>query len=209
MARLLVKLDGRASVGGTPLLCHNERLADPLDPVTIEIAKLSGQRKKPEAIHLEIARLEFAGGLYHDEEIGPYLPTWNIVRCIQDGGKRFKLGADIVRALIPNTEKTPIEYDGPRDIGQMWADGRFASRKGVGISGRRVIRTRPVFTEWQAVADVELDLDILTPEKIDQCVFSAGKYSGIGDNRPVFGRFHGSAALAPAEKKTKREAVTA
>lgn len=209
MARLLVTLDGRESVGGTPLLCHNERLADPLDPVTMEIAKLSGQRKKPEAIHLEIARLEFAGGLYHDEEIGPYLPTWNIVRCIQDGGTRFKLGRDIVRALIPVEEKSVIEYEGPRDIGQMWEDGRFASRKGVGISGKRVIRTRPVFTEWKVVAELELDLDILTPEKVDQCVHSAGKYSGIGDNRPVFGRFHGSAVLAPAKSKQKREEVPA
>lgn len=209
MARLLVTLDGRSSVGGTPLLCHNERLADPLDPVTMEIAKLSGQRKKTEAIHLEIARLEFAGGLYHDEELGPCLPTWNVVRCIQDGGKRFKLGADIVRALIPVTELTPIEYDGPREIGAMWEDGRFASRKGVGISGRRVIRTRPVFTDWKVVAELELDLDVLTAEKVDQCVLGAGKYSGIGDNRPVFGRFHGSAVLAPAEKKARREAVAA
>jgi hypothetical protein len=203
MARVLVTLDGRAEVGGTPLLCHNERLADPLDPITIEIAKLSGQRKKTEAIHLEIARLEFAGGLYHDEEIGPYLPTWNIVRCIEDGGKRFKLGADVMRAVIPAADRSPIEYDGPRDIGAMWEDGRFVSRKGVGISGRRVIRTRPVFVEWKVVAELELDLDVMTPEKIDQCVFGAGKYSGIGDNRPVFGRFHGSARLAPAAAKAK------
>jgi hypothetical protein len=209
MARLLVTLDGHADVGGTPLLCHNERLADPLDPVTMEIAKLAAGRKKTEAIHLEIARLEFAGGLYHDEEIGPYLPTWNIVRCIQDGGTRFKLGKDIVRALIPVAEKTPIEYEGPREIGAMWEDGRFASRKGVGISGRRVIRTRPVFTDWKVVAELELDLDILTPEKVDQCVASAGKYSGIGDNRPVFGRFHGSAVLAPTAKKARREEVPA
>jgi hypothetical protein len=207
MARLQVTLDGRSEVGGTPLLCHNERLADPLDPITMEIAKLSGQRKKTEAIYLDMARLEFVGGLYFDEDLGPCIPTWNVVRCIQDGGKRFKLGADVVRALIPLTELTPIEYDGPRTIDAMWEDGRFASRKGVGISGRRVIRTRPVFTEWKIVAEVELDLDVMTAEKVDLAVFAAGKYSGIGDNRPVFGRFHGAAVLADA--KAKRKAVAA
>ncbi len=206
MARLLVTLDGRTEAGGGPLLCHNERLADPLDPFTMEIAKLAAQRKKTEAIHLEIARLEFAGGLYFDEAdgLGPHVPTWNIVRCIQDGATRFKLGKDIVRALIPVTEKTPIEYEGPRDVDAMWNDGRFASRKGVGISGRRVIRTRPMFVDWRLVAELELDLDILTPEKVDQCVASAGKFQGIGDNRPVFGRFKGSAVLAPERAKAAR-----
>ncbi len=200
MARLQVILDGRAEVGGTPLLCHNERLADPLDPITMEIAKLSGQRKKTEAIYLDMARLEFVGGLYYDEDLGPCVPTWNVVRCIQEGGKRFKLGADVVRAVIPVTQMTPIEYDGPREIDAMWEDGRFVSRKGVGISGRRIIRTRPSFTDWRVVAEVELDLDVLTAEKIEQCVQSAGKYSGLGDNRPVFGRFHGSVVVVPASK---------
>lgn len=209
MARLLVTMDGRATVGGTPLLCHNERLSDPLDPITMEIAKLSGQRKKTEAIYLEMARLEFVGGLYYDETLGPCVPTWNVVRCVQDGATRFKLGKDVVRAVIPVEQLTPIEYEGPRDIEGMWEDGRFVSRKGVGISGRRVIRTRPSFSEWKVTAEVELDLDIMTPEKIDQCVISAGKYCGLGDNRPVFGRFHGSAMLAETPKATKRKEAVA
>jgi len=209
MARLTVTFDGRSEVGGSPLLCHNERLADPLDPITMEIGKLSAQRKKTEAIHLEIARLEFVGGLYLDDDGDIVVPSWNVVRCIQSGATRFKLGKDIVRALIPVTQFTPIVYDGPRDIEAMWNDGRFALRKGVGISGRRIIRTRPAFTDWKVVTELELDLDIMTPEKVDQCAKSAGKFEGFGDNRPSNGRFLGSAVLSPVAKTAKKEEVTA
>jgi hypothetical protein len=207
MARLTVTFDGSSDIGGSPLLCHNERLADPLDPITMELAKLSGQRKKTEAIYLEMSRLEFVGGLYLDENEDIVVPSWNVVRCIQSGATRFKLGKDIVRALIPVTQYTPILYDGPRDIESMWNDGRFVSRKGVGISGRRIIRTRPSFVDWRVVTELELDLDILTPEKVDQCVKSAGKFEGFGDNRPSNGRFFGTAVLSPIARKTKEEAT--
>lgn len=202
MARLLVSLIGHAEDGGTALLMHNERLADPLDPVTIEIAKISGKRKKTVADHTEIARLEFAGSLYHDEDDGPFLPTWNIVRCIQDAATRHKLGRDVLRAIVPAKKRAVVEYEGPREIGAMWDDGRFALRKGVGISGRRVMRTRAAFTEWSAEAELELDVTVMNPDKVDQLVEEAGRYVGIGDNRPVYGRFLGSAVLAdPVEAK--------
>src|SRR5262249_49765792 len=61
--KLLLKLDGTAASGGSPLVMHNERLADPLDPFARDIAKVSKKRNKTEADHLEIARLEFLGGM--------------------------------------------------------------------------------------------------------------------------------------------------
>lgn len=208
MARITVTFDGRSEVGGTPMLCHNERLSDPLDPITMEIAKLSAQRKKTEAIYLEMSRLEFVGGLYQDDDEDIVVPSWNVIRCLQSGATRFKLGKDIVRALVPTTLYTPIQYDGPRTIEEMWNDGRFLSRKGVGINGRRVFRTRPSFTDWKVEAELELDLDILTPEKVDQCARSAGLYEGFNDGRPQYGRFFGSAVLS-SSVKTAKKAVTA
>lgn len=205
MARVSVILDGRTGSNGAPLLMHNERLADPLDPHSLEIAKISKKRGKTEADHLEIARLEFAGGLYYDDELGPVLPGWNIVRCIQDGGKRHKLGAAVLRGVMPTVQFAPVQYDGPRDIEGMWNDGRFALRKGVGIGSSRVMRTRPVFTDWQVETEIEVDLTVLDPEKVNQLVAEAGRYAGIGDSRPIYGRFLGSASLAPVEA----EAVTA
>lgn len=203
MARMRVILDGRSDANGSPLLMHNERLADPLNEYALEISKISKKRGKTEADHLEIARLEFVGGMYFDDEIGPYIPIWNIVRSIQNAGKQHKLGATVLRGVVPATEKTPVVYDGPRDIEGMWDAGTFALRKSVGIGSSRTMRTRPVFTDWQIDAEIEVDLTQLDFEKVNQLIFEAGKYQGLGDNRPVFGRFHGHAieVKVPAKKK--------
>lgn len=203
MARMRVILDGRAEVNGTPLLMHNERLADPLNEFALEIGKISKKRGKTETDHLEIARLEFVGGMYYDETDGPVMPVWNIVRMIQNAGKRHKLGASVLRGVIPGTQATPVVYEGPRDIEAMWEDGTFALRKSVGIGSARTMRTRPVFTDWRIEAQIEVDLTVLDPEKINQLVEEAGRYEGLGDNRPVFGRFLGRAELIPELKPAK------
>jgi hypothetical protein len=202
-----VILDGRAASNGSPLLMHNERLADPLNEFALEIGKLSRKRGKTETDHLAIARLEFVGGLYYDENDGPVMPVWNIVRCIQNAGKQHKLGASVLRGVIPATETTPVIYEGPRDIEGMWEAGTFALRKSVGIGSSRTMRTRPVFTDWRIEALIEVDLRILDPEKINQLVEEAGRYQGLGDNRPVYGRFLGQAVLVAEEKPAKVEKV--
>lgn len=209
MARMRVILDGRAESNGTPLLMHNERLADPLDPYSLEIGKLSKQRNKTEANHLEIARLEFIGGMYYDDEQGPVMPVWNIVRCIQNAGKRHKLGASVLRGVVPATPTTPVIYEGPRTIEEMWNAGTFALRKSVGIGSSRTMRTRPVFTDWRIEAEIEVDLTVLDPEKINQLVEEAGRYEGLGDNRPVYGRFLGRAELVKADETAETKAVKA
>lgn len=197
MARMIVSLDGTTASNGTPLLMHNERLADPLNQYALEIGKISKKRGKTETDHLEIARLEFEGGMYHDDTLGPHIPVWHVVRCIQNAGKQHKLGASVLRGVVPAIEKAPVQYDGPREIQAMWEDGRFALRKSVGIGSSRTMRTRPVFTDWTLEAEIEVDLSVLDPDKINQLVEEAGRYQGLGDYRPVYGRFHGSAILAP------------
>ena len=47
--QVLLRLDGR-SPKGSALICHNERLADPLDPFARAIKEVSGKRKKPTPI---------------------------------------------------------------------------------------------------------------------------------------------------------------
>lgn len=210
MARMRVILDGRAKSNGCPLLMHNERLADPLNEYALAIGKLSKQRNKTEAIHLEIARLEFVGGMYYDEKDGPVMPVWNIVRCIQNAGKQHKLGASVLRGVIPATVTTPVLYEGPRTIEEMWEAGTFALRKSVGIGSSRTMRTRPAFTDWQINAEIEVDLTQLNPEKVNQLVEEAGRYQGLGDNRPVFGRFLGRAELVKATlTPTEKEVIDA
>lgn len=203
MARIRVVLDGREDAHGSPMLMHNERLADPLDPYTKWVAELSKKRTKTERDIEEMARREFYGAGYWANDEGPestsqsepIVPTWNIVRCLQESASRHKLGKHVLRGIVPVDEATPLLYDGPRDVDSLWKSGTFHSRKGVAVGQRRVIRTRPCFTDWRVEAELELDLAILDPFQVNLIAMEAGRYCGLGDARPRFGRFSGSAEL--------------
>jgi hypothetical protein len=149
-----------------------------------------------------MGRREFMGGGYWAEDKGvdkqrgvPYVPTWNIIRCLQEAASRHKLGRHVVRGIVPISEETPLIYDGPSDADELWKTGLFHSRKGVGVGQKRVIRTRPCFTDWSIDTELELDLTILDPETVNLIAREAGIYFGLGDARPRFGRFEGSATL--------------
>lgn len=189
--KVVLELDGRTASGGSPLVMHSERLADPLDDHARAIAKISRKRNKTEADHLEIARLEFIGGLYTNGN-GPCLPKWNILRCLQDGAKRHKRGADVLRGVSPLAEHADVIYEGPRETDVMWKDGGFALRKSVGIQRSRTMRTRPIFTDWNAELPVEVDPVVFDLDTLANVWREAGMFVGIGEMRPVYGRFVGT-----------------
>lgn len=200
--KVILNLDGRTASGGSALVCHNERLADPLDPIVREIGGITAKRKKTEADHLEIARLEFLGGLYTNGN-GPCLPAWNILRCLQDGARRHKRGLDVPRGIYPRAEHADIVYVGPRNPDEMWKAGKFSLRKTVGVQRSRTMRTRPIFTEWQAALPIEVDSTVFDLDTLAHIWKDAGIYAGLGEMRPVYGRFAGTITEAkkPAEAK--------
>ena len=202
MARIRVTFDGATAVNGSPLMMHNERLADPIDPYSRWLKELSGKTKKTERDHEEMGRREFMGGGYWAVDGGPtgtrsepVIPTWNIIRCIQAAATRYKLGRHVVRGIIPVNEDTPLQYDGPREAEELWKAGTFHSRKGVGVGQKKVMRTRPCFGEWKIETELELDLTMLDPDTVNILARDAGIFEGLGDARPRFGRFAGSAQL--------------
>jgi hypothetical protein len=205
--KVLLRQDGRSESGGSPLICHNERLADPLDDYTRAIRPVSKKRNKTDADHEEIARLEFLGGLYTNGN-GPCLPAWNILRCLQDGAKRHKRGQDVLRGIYPLAEHADVQYDGERDPDAMWKSGGFALRKTVGVQRARTVRTRPMFTEWQTELLVEVDPTVWDLDALKVVWRDAGIYAGQGEMRPVYGRFKGVVEVIDAAPKKKAEEVS-
>ncbi len=188
---LMLHLDGRSDAGGSPLLMHNERLADPLDEWTRKLAAVTGKRKKTDADHMEIGRIEFNGGLYTNGN-GPCLPGWNILRCLQDGATRSKRGRDVLRGVYPGAETADVIYEGPREVDALWKNGTFHLRKTVGVQRSRTMRTRPLFTEWQVALPITVDPTVFDLDSLRPIWRDAGVYAGIGDMRPVYGRFKGT-----------------
>lgn len=200
--QVLLRLDGR-SPKGSALICHNERLADPLDPFARAIKEVSGKRKKTDADHVDMAHLEFLGGLYANPPLTwplngssnavPSLPAWNVLRCLQDGGRRNKRGVDVPRGIYPLAEFAAIQYDGPADPEKLWQQRDvFALRKSVGVQRARTMRTRPIFAEWQSELLIEVDANVFNLDDLRLIWRDAGIYAGIGDMRPVYGRFIGT-----------------
>lgn len=178
--------------GTAPLIVHNARMTDPLDKWTIALAKLTTKRKKTVEDHEEISRIEWCGGLYlseHDSGV-PVIPSANIERLFRDAAMKQRKGKDVQSGMIC-TSGAPIIYSGPKDSDAMWNDKakRFACRASVGLRGVRLIRTRPIFPEWELKFEIEHDPSILDESSVHEFLEYAGRYIGLGDWRPKHGRF--------------------
>ena len=180
----------RITITGTaPLLMHNGRLANPLDPSTQALKALTSKRKKTDDDLSDIARAEFLGGLYIDPDVGPFIPGENIERTIRDGATLTKNGMNVKRGLFIETGVNPLAYAGPRTAEALWDDQNFRLIRTVTNQQNRVPRTRPIFTDWRTSAEGSLDEAILDFRTLGGIVEQAGMYVGLGDWRPRYGRF--------------------
>ncbi len=175
--------------GLTPLMMHSERMVNPFDPLTREIKAITGKRKKTEDDLLEIARLEWLGGLYHDDDAGVHIPGYNIMAALIGGGKLHKLGTAIKRAAIINEDKVTLQYDGPATPDAIFKDPRFVDMRSVKVGTSKVMRCRPIFKKWSLKFSVSFDEAAIQRSDLDMCLRSAGQMVGLGDYRPRYGRF--------------------
>ncbi len=175
--------------GTTPLITHNIRLANPLDPIAKAMKGISAKRTKTEDDYVQLARLEFEGGLYLDPEVGPFLPGANVEKCIVEGARVTKQGKQVERGLFVVDNTIPLLYTGPRSAEKLWADENFRNVSAVRIGQQRIMRTRPMFRSWALDVDAELDPGLLSVDQLQAIITDAGSMVGLGDYRPRYGRF--------------------
>ena len=173
--------------GVSPLLCHNGRLADPIDPYSLRIAAIASTRKKTQADHLALAELEFLGGLYLSGG-RPCLPGEMVEAALARGAALERRGPK-ARAGLAVPEDTPLIYDGPDDPRELWQREEFRLRVGVRVSTSRIMRTRPIFRHWSADLQIDYLPRILDEKDVAGFLRAAGEQVGLGDWRPRFGRF--------------------
>jgi hypothetical protein len=176
-------------VGTAPLLVHNSRLSDPLDPFAKAIAKISGKRKKTEDDHVEMGHINFLGALYYDSKVGPHIPADNIQRSLLDAARITRSGPKVNQGVFIHSGTYPLEYDGPRDAEKLWADENFRYRKSIKVQTQRVMRVRPKFPQWSVTACGSVDTNILDFEELRDIANTAGTRIGLGDWRPRWGRY--------------------
>jgi len=179
--------------GKTPAFMHNGQLANPLNVFARRMKEITSKGRKKTDEDLEaLSLIEWEGGLYFDEEIGPYWPAENIEAMIRTAARGFKRGPDVQKGVQVVEAKVALDYDGPRDKKGMLKDGRFLDirRAKPPGSGGTVMRARPIFyPPWSVIFTVLVRLDKLNEEDVHRFLVQAGKDVGLSDRNPRYGLF--------------------
>jgi hypothetical protein len=173
--------------GERPLLMHSSRLCDPLDPITHDLARITGKRLKTTADYKEIARIEWFGGLWLNDGL-PCVPA-EAIEASFVGGARMQRRGPQAAAGIQVDGPAKLVYDGPQDIDELWEHERFRLRVPVRVGSARMMRTRARFDTWRIEFTASYLPSLLSKSMIGEIFATSGLARGLGDWRPKFGRF--------------------
>lgn len=185
-------MDVRLNISGTsPLVMHNIRLADEREPIVKAIKELTSKRSKTEDDYFEIERLEWIGGLYFDDEAGYYLPTWGVIRTLENAAKATRQGSQLIRAVAATERFTPLQFPHRGlSVESLWKLEQYRWRTMVGVNNAKVARTRPIFPEWNIKVDLFLEPSLMDFGSLEQIARRAGMIEGMFDARKLgYGRF--------------------
>lgn len=130
------------------------------------------------------AQDECEKSLYMDDKLKIYQPAEHIYSCIIMAGKNFlydkrKMYASVLKGMILVTPSAIYHKD------QNWV----IDRRPVVINRARIVRARPRFDNWELEFEIEYDEEVISEFKLKEIVDFAGNRVGLGDFRPLFGRF--------------------
>jgi len=170
---------------------HNVQMANPLNSYAKMMKEISKKRVKTEEDLANLARIEFEGGLYWNEALGPVVPGQNVFATIQNGAKLNKLGRSIERGVVITELEVPLIYPGPRTVEELWGggDSEFVDTRMVVVGTNKVPRTRPIFRQWAFEIEAEVDPEVMDFHDFEMVCQKAGALIGIGDYRKMYGRF--------------------
>jgi hypothetical protein len=177
--------------GIAPMLQHNGRLANPLDPYTRQIAGISGKRKKTDEDRYDLMKIEARGGCWETTDGTLGIPNEAVWRSIYDAAKAYKRGEDIKRALLIDPDTVPLLIDGDVvDCDIFLKDPEHIDYRPVKIMGKKTMRARPLIPAgWQSTHTAEILEDVIDLGDMAPIFERAGRLVGIGDWRPRYGRF--------------------
>jgi hypothetical protein len=173
--------------GLTPSIQHNGRLANPLDQYSKRLKEVTSKRKKTDKDYEDMAKIEHEGSLYLNDDGKPHWPDDNIQAMIVAGAKKNRLGIQATTGIL--CEHAILEYDGPKNAKGLFDNTKFRLTTGVVVNRSRIMRTRPIFTQWSATLNINFLPDIINYEQILEAVKNAGRFVGLSDWRPRYGLF--------------------
>jgi len=183
MQVLNVRLTGTA--GSIP---HNGQMSNPMNQFAKALKVISGKRKKTDEDFIAMAKIEFMGSLYLTADGKPGWPGENIEAMLNEAARKSKEGK-ITKMAIFVDGVCPLIYKGPTDPEKLWDDEQFRIVASVKVQTSRVMRTRPIFRQWELVVPIQYDETLCDESSILKWCEVAGQQVGLSDWRPRYGRF--------------------
>jgi len=172
----------------SPMLMHSDRTANPLNEFTKKLKAITGKRKKTDDDHAAIAKLEFEASCYYHKNLW-YIPAANFEAMLLASAKHFKLGTTIKQALLVPDDGEFNFDDKKLKPSDLFSIDDYVDQRTVKVGTSKTIRTRPIFHDYSVKFTCWLDTDKMNVEQLQQIVENAGRYVGLGDYRPRYGRF--------------------
>lgn len=171
-----------------PLLMHDDKTANPLNDFTKKLKALTGKRNKTDEDHAAIAEVEWNASLYYEN--GKYvIPTKVLESTLLASAKQFKKGTLLKQCVLVADDMTLEFKDKNLTPDKLFKKLEYVDMRTVKVGQAKTTRCRPKFDSWKGEFTVILDEDKLNVEEIEQIVNNAGKYVGMCDYRPRYGRF--------------------
>ena len=175
--------------GTCPLLQHDDKLVNHFSENTKRFKALSTKKHKDEADLKEMTRIEWLSSLYHTPQKGYFIKA----ECFEGAfyaaakterlGKLFKQAASIPDDPIfhfPDETLTPEE---------LFTREQYVNYASVKIQHNKIFRCRPIFNEWHCAVQIVYNEELIDAGTLQNIAEYAGRFVGICDFRPKYGRF--------------------
>ena len=176
--------------GSSALLMHSDRFANPLDPLAKAHKEMTGKRKKTDDDFIAIAKSEFIGGCYWNEDAGFFIPAQNLDSCLIAAAKLQKLGVKFKQGVQVLEDELPLDGFKSMTPEKLWENPKNVDARGVKVGMAKIMRYRPIFRSWSLSATVMVNEDVVNINEVKKALVDAGALIGLGDYRPRFGRFN-------------------
>lgn len=188
--------------GISPLIMHSCKCVNPLHPISIEMKKLTGKKKKTEDDLKRISDLEWVGGAYildgadckwakgeKVKNFDLYIPAENVEATLINGAKSFKRGSDVEKYVMVTDLYIPFEYGENLSADKLVESFEYRDTRAMTVMRSKVMRTRPRFDQWAIQFKMNYDETKIDLDTIMSAMDYAGKYVGLCDSRPKYGKF--------------------
>lgn len=179
--------------GTTPLIMHSCQCVNPLHKISVELKKYTSKRNKTEDDLRKISDLEWEAGAYWKDGLGLYMPAENVEATLINGAKANKKGKDIEKYVNVSDLYIPFNYGENLTKEELIQNYEYRDTRIMTVMRSKILRTRPRFDKWNIVFTLMYDEEKIDVETIIDAMEYAGRYVGLCDSRPKYGKFVASA----------------